>query len=152
MELHVHRCLYYKQSYLLSRSHEHSPRVTMYCMLNPIDIIGQECSVWLRSFTLLPWKCTVLIRKGQLFILISSSLKWCFNVIYISHWLFELLNVFYYYLMVQNTELNIYIEYLISKPFWHLIQFFSCYRQKFICLFSNWQLVLLKVCCRNVQM
>lgn len=59
-------------------------------------------------------KCTVLIWKGQLFILISSFLKRCFNVIYISHDCSKILNVFfYYYLMGQNTELNIYIEYLI---------------------------------------
>lgn len=80
----------------LWKSHEHSLHILMYCMLNPFDIIWQECSVWLHSLTLLPWKCTVSIWKGQLFILISSFLKWCFNVIYISHWLFKLLNVFYH--------------------------------------------------------
>lgn len=111
------------------RSHsEHSPHVMMYYMLNPFDIDGEECWVWLHSHYITTMKCTVLIWKGQLFILISSSLKWCFNVIYISHWLFKLLNVFYYYLMGQNAELNIYIENLISEPFWHVTQFFSCYR------------------------
>lgn len=39
----------------LWNSREHSPHVMMYCMLNPFDIIGQECSVWLHSLTLLPW-------------------------------------------------------------------------------------------------
>lgn len=64
--------------------------VITYCMFY---ISEREHSVWLHSLTLLPSKCTVLIWKGQLFILISSFLKRCFNVIYISHWLFKLLNV-----------------------------------------------------------
>lgn len=129
LELHINRCLYCKQSYLLSAAKSHRALPSCHdVLLNPFDIDGRSVGCDCTAITLLPWKCTVLIWKGQLFILISSSLKWCFNVIYISHWLFKLLNVFYYYLMGQNAELNIYIENLISEPFWHVTQFFSCCR------------------------
>lgn len=111
----------------LWESREHSPHVTMYCMLNPLTSVGGSVHCDCTGF------CSILIRKGQLFILISSSLKWCFNVIYISHWLFKLLHVFYSYLMGQNTELNIYIEYLISQPltFYPMFQLLQVKRSVF---------------------
>lgn len=54
--------------------------------------------------------------------------------------------------MGQNNELNIYIDYLISKPLTSSVFFPVVTGKTFAVLFSNWQVVLLKVCCRNVQM
>lgn len=87
MELRISRCSYCNHSYLLLIVGVTLCHYVLY-------VLHQWAGAF--SVTAQPYITTIkmyLIWKGQLFILISSFLKRCFNVIYISHWLFKLLNV-----------------------------------------------------------
>lgn len=80
IEPHIYVSLY-KQNYFSVDCGSHASNPSFHDVLYVEPILHQWArvfSVTAQPFITLKLYCTVLIWKGQLFILISSSLKWCF--------------------------------------------------------------------------